>query len=593
MSGTELVVRRMSYEDCAREAEKSRVRHERAARKAAKRALMEIPGIPTGGGDGIFKGASGGRSVADWVTFGLQSDDELRYNIRFLRSRARDLARNNPYIKQFLTLLAASVIGPNGFDHCAKVLSKAAPERAFPPALAAAMKPGMNGSANGVSPGNAAPKPKKSKKASPPLNEVLNEMLEEKFADWSRIVTVDRRHSLNAASWLGLKAGATDGELFVRMVNGYPNKYGFALQFVDSDLIDETYNVSRDEGGVEVRLGVEVDQWGGPLAYFVLDRPIVGGMTQNRKRTRVAAYNPITHKGEMLHLYLPTRIGQTRAPTWFAAIMVALKMLSGYEEAELFAARAGAAKMGFIKTQEGSAGDIVDTDGEQDNPSMEATPGSIERLMPGTEFQAWDPTHPTSQYPDFVKSILRSVATGLAVSYNALCNDLEGVNYSSMRSGLLIERDQWAMLQEWWRSGFLLPIYRRWLEMGNLTGELKLPTDDFDKLSAVAFTGRGWMWVDPQKDTTATIDGIGSGLSSRTRALAEQGIAFEDILDELEEEQRLAEERGVKIDAKPEQPPNPFGANPGVGDGTPPKKAESPNGASPPGAPAKKPAPRF
>ena len=64
-----------------------------------------------------------------------------------------------------------------------------------------------------------------------------------------------------------------------------------------------------------------------------------------------------------------------------------------------------------------------------------------------------------------MKALLRFVSSSLGVSYNALASDLEGVNYSSMRSGLLIERDQWRMLQSLMKEQMLQPIFEDWISM--------------------------------------------------------------------------------------------------------------------------------
>jgi capsid protein len=64
-------------------------------------------------------------------------------------------------------------------------------------------------------------------------------------------------------------------------------------------------------------------------------------------------------------------------------------------------------------------------------------------LPPGQEIQMYDPTFPTQNYGDFVVAVLRALARGLKVSYLTLTGDLRQANYSSMRAGLLPERDHW------------------------------------------------------------------------------------------------------------------------------------------------------
>jgi len=225
-----------------------------------------------------------------------------------------------------------------------------------------------------------------------------------------------------------------------------------------------------------------------------------------------------------------------------------LKMLEGYSESEAVAARAGAAKMGFWtrKADEPTVGEIQG-DPSTGNITMDAAPGTFDFGPDGYELQTWDANHPNTAYGAFVKAKLREIASGLGMSYNALANDLEGVNYSSMRSGLLIERDVYRCLQDWWIGAFLRPVYEAWIEVAMLTGQIVLDSRDFRRFLDVDWNPRGWPWVDPEKDTNAGIMGIQAGLTSRRRLLAEQGLDFEKVLEELADEQDMAEDYGVDI----------------------------------------------
>jgi capsid protein len=83
--------------------------------------------------------------------------------------------------------------------------------------------------------------------------------------------------------------------------------------------------------------------------------------------------------------------------------MTRLKMLEGYEEAELTAARVAAAKMGFYTSPAGETYNGDDND--NGTPIMDAEPGTFEVLPEG-----WDLNHRPSAHPcvsDFVKSTLR------------------------------------------------------------------------------------------------------------------------------------------------------------------------------------------
>lgn len=466
--------------------------------------------VPTRKRD-AYKGAEVHRLLADWVTTLMHPDDEMRWNVRRMRARARDLSRNNPYARAFLNMLAVNVVGPHGVACHPQV---------------------RNNPQAGAENGQGV------------LAEHINRRIKEGWAEWSKRPTVDGRLSLTALSQLLVKSCARDGEIFVREWNTFEgNRFGYALEPIDPDQVDEQLNRPAAEGSGEVRLGVEVDQFGRPIGYHVWNKPdrmVGGGIGDPREQVRIPA-------AEVIHCLTPERVNQTRGLTWFFPVMVPLKMLAGYTEAELVASRTAAAKMGFFqKRGENSAGEIP-VDPTTGNITMEANPGVIDFAPDGYEFAAWDPEHPTSQFGAFVKTMLREIASGLGVSYAALANDLESVNYSSMRSGLLIERETFTTLQEWWIDSFLSRVYRSWLSASLLSGAISLDSRDPRKYYAVKWSARRWPWVDPLKDTQAGVEGIQTGLASRTDLLAEQGKEFDEVLEALAREAEQAKQKGVDI----------------------------------------------
>ena len=340
-----------------------------------------------------------------------------------------------------------------------------------------------------------------------------------------------------------LKSIAVDGEVFVRQVRGFKNKYRFALQLIDADQVDHLFSRAPSQGDNEIRMGIEVDEWGRPVAYHVNEKhpSDLGG---SLLRTRIPA-------DQILHLYDPDRVNQTRGITWFHPCMIELRMLGGYVEAELVAARTGAAKMGFLTTTDASSFVEPNPDAKY---KIDAQPGVIEQLPPGVDFKTWNPDHPATAFPMFVKAMLRFVASSLGVSYNALASDLEGVNYSSMRSGMLIERDQWRMIQSMLKEDLCQPIFESWISLALLAGELVLDSRDPSRFIEGKWEPRGWMWVDPLKDVQSAILGIGAGLTSRDAVIAEQGGDVDAVFEQLKEEKDLADEYGLDITIQAKAP---------------------------------------
>jgi len=464
-----------------------------------------------------FKGAEVSRLVADWMVSAGPPDRELSGDMRLLRARARELRRNNPYIRQYVNLLKANVLGHSGFQLQAQVRNS-----------------------NGE------------------LLQDVNHAIERGFRLWAGSpVSADGRLPLNEMAQLALETTAGDGETFVRLIEDQAvNRFGLALQLIDADLVDEGMNAYPSTREPEVRLGVEIDRWGRATGYWINEQPSYtpGNPQRTWQRYRVPA-------AEILHIYRPMRPNQSRGITWFAPAMFAIQQLNGLTEAELVASRGGAAKMGFIVTKDPTNASSPADDGTGEEPTpveLEANPGSIEELQPGQEFQAWDPNHPTTAFADFVKTVLRQIATGLGVSYNALANDLENVNYSSIRSGLLIERDLWRMLQSWWEASFMTPVYRRWLNAALLTGELQLRNRDWRLYTDVRWQKRGWPWVDPKNDLEAGELALRLRLTSRSRILAETGDDYEEVLEEQAAEEKLAKAKGISLEpaAAPQPAPD-------------------------------------
>jgi capsid protein len=121
------------------------------------------------------------------------------------------------------------------------------------------------------------------------------------------------------------------------------------------------------------------------------------------------------------------------------------------------------------------------------------------------------------------------------------------VNYSSLRSGAIEERDSWKVIQDWFIENVMNPIFSEWLKWALLTGQIPLPYAGYNKFNAPEFRARGFDWVDPSKDIDADIKAINEGLETRSAVCARRGIDFEETLEELANEQTLIEKHKVII----------------------------------------------
>ena len=443
-----------------------------------------------------YQAAKLDRLTSSWSTTQQSINKDLQQGGKVLRTRARDLTVNNDYARKYMQMVVSNVVGSNGIG--LQVKSK-------------------------------TPKGK--------LNVKSNRQVEQGWKEWSnaRNCAFDTRLSFVEMQRLFIETAARDGEVLVRIIRD-DSKFGLKLQFLDSNRLNEELNKELDDGAC-IKMGIEFDYTGKPIAYHInqyLDDQIYNhGVTE-----RIPAEN-------MIHCFMGERPEQIRGATWMASAMSRMQMLGAYEEAELVAARIGACKMGFYTSEAGDS--YIGEEDDQGNLISQAEAGIFEQLPAGTSFTAFDPTHPTSAFKDFNKAILRGISSGLGVAYNSLSSDLEGVSYSSIRSGTLEERDQWRVKQSWMINHFMMPIYERWLSMQLLTNTLGQGMTEYETLLNVRWQAKTWNWVDPLKDIKASVEGINAGIKTRGEVIAEQGGDIEDVFDQLAYEQELAKEKGLNL----------------------------------------------
>lgn len=458
-----------------------------------------------------FEAAKIDRLTSGWPTVNTDANALLRQGLRVIRARSRELAINNDYMIKFLSLLRKNVVGPQGIRLRANPINGRDEQR----------------------PGE--------------LDAGAKQLLESSFRRWGETgsCTMDGRHSWLDVQKLAISSIARDGEVLVRHVVGRaaPNEFAYGLQLIEADQLDEDFNTILPNGN-RVFMGVEVDQWFRRVAYHLLrDHPGAEAFTvRQRQRDRVPA-------AAVTHLFVDQRINQARGIPWAHTAMNRLYQLGRYEEAEIVASRAAASKMLMYETDFEGVGDAWDADDADDQGNLinEFEAGVAELLPPGVKAHLIDPTHPNATTGAFIKAMLRGIAAGLDVNYNTLANDLEGVNFSSLRQGNIDERDAWRVIQAWLVEHLHAPVYRNFVRAALATPALNLPPSRAEKFQSAQWQARGWQWVDPQKEARANSDEVAMGTKSRQQIAAESGRDFEDILDELAEEKAMAEAKGLTL----------------------------------------------
>ena len=149
-------------------------------------------------------------------------------------------------------------------------------------------------------------------------------------------------------------------------------------------------------------------------------------------------------------------------------------------------------------------------------------------------------------------SVLRSIASGLNISYHSLSNDLSSVNYSSIRQGALEDRSSFALHQQLLIDHFIEPVYRSWLEMAISTGYINLPINKYNKFAdSVSFIPRSFPWIDPLKEMQAHILGLQNGTTTYSDIASNAGRDVEELFEQHQKEAELANLYGIETAYQP------------------------------------------
>lgn len=433
----------------------------------------------------MFEATKTDRLNSDWLSMPVTAEWLIRMHQRPLVARSREQSVNNDYAKAFIRICRQNIVGPKGV------------------VLQAQSK-----DANGV------------------LDTLANDAIEAAWAKWGHRDSADvaGMKSWRAIQTAAVESAVRDGEFMFRKIYGKDaGPFGFALQILDPQRCHPQFDQFDLPNGAFIRAGIEFNKYGRPIAYhFTVAKESDAFYNYSYAGLH---YHRIPAE-EIIHGYLPEFVGQKRGLPWMATGLFRMKQLNGFEDAAIVNARVGAAKMGFISWKEGH-GPELDED-EAANLEMDGDPGSFPVLPEGAELKEWNPAYPAGEFAVFNKAMLRGIAAGFGVLYNNLANDLEGVNFSSIRQGTLDEREHWKEMQEWLIESLCQPVFESWLPRALLGGFITvkgrpLKAERLDRYSDISWQPRRWQWIDPQSDVNAAVSAKNNLLVSPGQIIREQG----------------------------------------------------------------------
>lgn len=455
----------------------------------------------------LFQAAEVNDALASWTTSTVTPDELVFKSLRVLRARSRQLMVATDFAPAFIRLCENHIIGNTGFRFCGKA------------------RDGED------------------------LDKKANSALERAWRKWGKGKACDFKGKHNQVSFdkLVIRTVAVDGEAFIQELN---NKNGQAsFRIYDPEMVPIEYNVARANNQNLIRFGIEYDSNDRPVAYHFRDQngkiAFQGGYSGNAlKMTRIPA-------DLINHVYVQDRVDLRRGFPWMSASMVRVRMLQKLEDSAVQNAIAGATNFGIIS---GDGSDEVMTSMEDNGDKVIETEGiNLYETPHEVDFSSFDSKFPDADFPAFVKSNIRSLASGLGVNYNTLSGDLDGVNFSSLKHGTTEERESWKSLQDWFVQDWKDDQKNRWLKRELLLGiplpsGKNLPVDKFEKFSEVEFFGRRWVGPDPLKESTASLMQMKSNTISPQRVMMEKGLNPDEVIEEISEFHAKMRELGIPVE---------------------------------------------
>lgn len=454
-----------------------------------------------------YQSAIASRLRSDWILGGSDSaDSELLPVLEILRGQTRELRRNNGVINGILNTFTTHVVG-HGITYY------------------------------------------------PQLNEKILNLTSERKSQleyeakraWklqSKYIDITGRLHFREILHLIVRKILEDGEIF--LIRHYLERpyapLGVCFEIVEADRVD----TPPDKAGKNnIRAGIEMDQYGAPVRYYV--RKSHPG---DDPQANFAAIPARDEQGRPLvfHLYWQLRPGQSRGEPFFTPILNLMYDLSKYREAEVVAARVAACFAAFIRSDNAAFMGQATLESSSEGKITSLAPGMVEYLQPGEDVVVVDPKRPNPNMDKFIEQIIREVGASLGLPYELVMKDFSKTNYSSARAAINEAIKLFKYWQAWIVDYFCQPVLEIVLE--EAWAKDMLSVTDFlekkDEYCKANWTPPGWRSVDPLKETNAKKQNLMYGMTTLADIAAEEGKDWEELLEQQRREAEKRQELGLE-----------------------------------------------
>lgn len=466
------------------------------------------------------------KSVLGWDYESLGPEEDINANLDILRQRSRDLTYGSNIATSSIKTMGTNVVG-EGLK----------------------CKPSMNWKYLGLNEDEAR---------------AWNEKTEFEWKLWAESVHCDvqRQNNFYELTKLAFKSALINGEALsiLPMMPRPQLPYDLRVMLISADRLG-TPGGELNLGNNKIKHGIESNRYGEIIAYHIADKPINTENMLNAKYQRILKYGKESGRTNILHLMETEHIGQTRGVPFLAPVIIALKQLSRYTEAEITAAVISAFFTVFIENKQhenagalGQSEDFYAEDGEDedDEPvNYKLGAGAIFELGEGQTVKDVNPSRPNNGFNDFVKAITVQIGAALEIPAEVLLKDFNK-SYSASRAAMLQAWKMFKMKRTWLSNDFCQPVYEEWLTEAVAKGRIHAPGFFDDPAIRKAYCTAEWHGpaqgqIDPLKEVNAAIKRVDQGFSTREKETTElTGGDFRQNIAVATHETELMKKAGLK-----------------------------------------------
>jgi lambda family phage portal protein len=380
-------------------------------------------------------------------------------------------------------------------------------------------------------------------------------------------------------------ARAHPGSVICREHFDYPSEFGFAVDFLEQDRLQEQYvgksgPESRFGAGNPIRASREYHKrWNYPVAYWILTRHPgeFFGQTPSWEEGQAKNFREQVPASEIIEFCnLRMRPEQDIGATELDATILPLWRIHQYDKSLTLSSIASASKPFWIEEANPTGMELPSAfremlenwklngggSGDENNPAaaqsgsgtpvQKVSPASREKLPPGFSLKQADPRFPIEAAHEFRLDNLRDVSTATVGSYQQVTGDYQNLGFiAGLMSQQAFQRNmrvrQKSLIED------LRRLFRDALKSSIMAGYFDKRGQNIsimqieEYVDAAKFKGQQWPFINPLVEMQTLILGCEAGHLTRQQVQDQlpSGMKFSELKAVLEQEMKDLDAAGL------------------------------------------------